>query len=128
MELLPPANIAQHREEGAWPRGPEQWPCAEVLIPWPPWDNSWEAGVGERAEDRGILSVGRRTRASKGKLLLGSCVSWSAQAAPSQGAAVGRQGPTSVGPTSPSMDLKGCRGFVGLSTWSLLKSSLEKSG
>lgn len=68
MELLPPANIAQHREEGAWPRGPEQWPCAEVLIPWPPWDNSWEAGVGERAEDRGILSVGRRTRASKGKL------------------------------------------------------------
>ena len=55
-------------------------------------------------------------------------MSWSAQAAPSQGAAVGRQGPTSVGPTSPFMDLKGYRGFVGLSTWSLLKPSLEKSG
>lgn len=68
MELLSPANIAQHREEGAWPRGPEQWPCAEVLIPWLAGRQLLEAGIGERAEDCGILSVGRRTLASKGKL------------------------------------------------------------
>lgn len=67
MELLSPANIAQHREEGAWPRGPEQWPCAEVLIPWLAGRQLLEAGIGERAEDCGILSVGRRTLASKGK-------------------------------------------------------------
>ena len=33
-----------------------------------PGDSSWETGIGERAEDCGILSVGRRTLASKGKL------------------------------------------------------------
>ena len=68
VELPSPANIAQHREEGAWPRGPEQWPCAEVLIPWLAGRQLLEAGIGERAEDCGILSVGRRTLASKGKL------------------------------------------------------------
>ncbi|KAM7241221.1 LOW QUALITY PROTEIN: hypothetical protein CapIbe_007793 [Capra ibex] len=56
-----------------------------------PGDNSWEAGIGERAEDRDILSVGRRTLTSKGKLSCWEAVCWSASS-PLPGSSSGQAG------------------------------------
>lgn len=75
------------------------------------------------------LWVGRTLASFEETLLLGSCVLVCAEPGPLPGAAVGRQGSYFCWPhVSIPIDLKGYRGFVGLSMWSLLKSSLEKSG